>query len=58
MTGYLKLLKCPRCGSGLVDQGEWLACTPCGLRYPVRQGIPVMLPSEAESTAGDNDGAI
>jgi uncharacterized protein YbaR (Trm112 family) len=30
------------------DAAERLVCTGCGLRYPVRDDIPVMLIDEAE----------
>ena len=29
-------------------EGEQIVCLQCGLRYPVRDGIPVMLVEEAE----------
>jgi len=44
------LLVCPQCKGGLaeVDGGQSLLCDRCKLRYPVRAGIPVMIPAEAE----------
>lgn len=43
----LEIMICPECGGGLDDRGEALVCRECGLHYPVRDGIPVMLPEEA-----------
>ncbi|HVV31298.1 MAG TPA: Trm112 family protein [Mycobacteriales bacterium] len=49
----LELLVCPKCHSGLnVNEAEQtLDCRndggDCGLRYPVRDDIPVMLIDEA-----------
>ena len=31
--------------------GEWILCTKCGRRYPVRDDIPVMLVEEAKLPA-------
>jgi hypothetical protein len=44
----LQFLVCPRCKQELVPAEEGLDCIACGLRYPVRNGIPVMLPDQAE----------
>ncbi|MBL7071311.1 MAG: Trm112 family protein [Candidatus Omnitrophica bacterium] len=44
----MKLLVCPACKSSVRLEGEKIACTNCGLRYPIRNGIPVMLIDEAE----------
>jgi uncharacterized protein YbaR (Trm112 family) len=52
----LDILACPNCHSELRvdDAAERLVCTGCGLRYPVRDDIPVMLIDEAEQgTPGD-----
>jgi uncharacterized protein YbaR (Trm112 family) len=51
----LEVLVCPKCHSPLAvnDPGQTLDCTDtaepgsCGLRYPVRDDIPVMLIDEA-----------
>jgi len=43
----LAIMACPACHGTLEDRGETLACTACGLAYPVRDGIPIMLPEEA-----------
>ncbi len=50
----LKILACPACKTAVVLEGERLVCTnpSCGLRYPIREGIPVMLVEEAEKPAG------
>jgi len=45
----LAILVCPAC-RGAVEHKErrhLIVCTECGLRYPVRDGIPVMLVEEA-----------
>ena len=47
----LAIIVCPECRSDLEaqesPQGEELACTGCGLAYPVRDDIPVLLVDEA-----------
>lgn len=58
MSGILELLRCPRCGSGVREEGAWLVCTPCKLRYPVREGIPVMLAGEAVAVDGEDHGTV
>ncbi len=44
----LQILACPDCRSPVEYRDEKIICKGCGLRYPVRDGIPVMLVSEAE----------
>jgi uncharacterized protein len=45
----LAIMQCPACGGDLeeVVDPPSLRCTHCGLRYPVHDGIPVMLVEEA-----------
>lgn len=47
----LGLLACPKCHGGLVllPGQDGLLCAACGLVYPVRDEIPVMLVEEAEA---------
>ncbi|HJV65043.1 MAG TPA: Trm112 family protein [Geomonas sp.] len=45
----LEILACPKCKGKLLEDGEAVVCEPCGLRYPVRDGIPVLIVEEAES---------
>ncbi len=54
----LDILVCPDCkGSLTVDQdNDELSCDSCGLIYPVRDDIPVMLVEEARRPA-DGDAA-
>ena len=51
----LDILACPACKSPLAvdDPASTLNCTSseCGLRYPVRDGIPVLLVDEATKSA-------
>ena len=44
----LKILACPACRVAVRLEGEKLVCDQCSRRYPVRDGIPVMLMDEAE----------
>jgi uncharacterized protein len=47
--GLLKILACPRCKGAVlpIDGGNAVHCKACQLRYPVRDGIPIMLVEEA-----------
>ena len=50
----LAILVCPN-DRGAIDYREAeevIVCTVCGYRYPVRDGIPVMLIDEAEKPTG------
>jgi uncharacterized protein len=49
----LKILACPKCKTAVVQEGDTIRCTSktCGLIYPVRDGIPVMLIEEAAKPA-------
>lgn len=47
----LDILACPQCKGPLQDDDAFLTCKACGLRYPVREGIPVLLVDEAEKIA-------
>jgi uncharacterized protein YbaR (Trm112 family) len=48
----LEILRCPVTRSRLRQEGDWLVAEVGGLSYPVREGIPVMLPEEARLPAG------
>lgn len=45
----MEILVCPACKGDLEAHEEeaLLECLACGLRYPVREGIPIMLVEEA-----------
>ena len=46
----LEILICPACHGAVEykDRRHLIICTECGLQYPVRDGIPVMLVEEAK----------
>jgi len=44
----MKILVCPACKGNVKLEGDKIVCRKCGLRYPIRNGIPVMLIEEAE----------
>jgi uncharacterized protein len=49
-TDLLDILVCPACHGALLagERQRQLCCLSCGLAFPVREGIPVMLLNEAE----------
>jgi uncharacterized protein len=44
----LDILACPLCKKPVRLEDDRLTCQACGRRYPIRDGIPVMLIDEAE----------
>jgi len=48
----LSILRCPLTRSPLRQEGDFLIAEVGGLRYPVRDGIPVMLIEEAQLPSG------
>jgi uncharacterized protein YbaR (Trm112 family) len=49
----LEILVCPNDRGDIeyVEAEQTIVCSKCGYRYPVRDGIPVMLIDEAEKPA-------
>lgn len=48
----LKILACPLTRSPLKQEGDELVGSVGGLRYPIRDGIPILLVEEAALPAG------
>ena len=48
-TKLLEVLVCPVCKGKLIYSraDQTLTCKPCALVYPIKDGIPIMLQSEA-----------
>lgn len=45
----LKILACPSCKTEVIFKNNRIVCLKCKRRYPVHDGIPVMLIEEAET---------
>jgi hypothetical protein len=45
----LDILACPRCKEKVVldEDGQWLVCGRCAVKYPIEEDIPVMLVDRA-----------
>ncbi|MGD9495276.1 MAG: Trm112 family protein [Armatimonadota bacterium] len=48
----LKILVCPKCKGDLRLEASWLICETCRLKYPVRDGVPIMLIDQAQDLDG------
>lgn len=44
----LDILACPACKGDVELKENKIACKKCGKKYPIKDGIPVMLIDEAE----------
>lgn len=46
----LAILACPKCKEPVEpsDDHRFLICRHCKLKYPVQDGIPIMLPDKAQ----------
>ncbi len=53
---FLDILVCPKTKAPLVQSGDWLYSTDrvTRLRYPIRDGIPIMLIDEAETVSNED----
>ncbi len=50
----LEIIRCPAClGTFDPPTEDDIACTACGLTYPVRNAVPVLLVDEATRPAAD-----
>jgi uncharacterized protein YbaR (Trm112 family) len=55
---FLAQLRCPldpTRNSTLARDGQELVCSRCAVRFPIRQGLPVLVPSEAELPANSRE---
>lgn len=44
------MLACPACHGDLCFETGMLVCVACGRRYPVKDGIPVLIAERAEKS--------
>jgi len=44
----LNILACPACKGDVTERDERIICTQCGRKYPIKDGVPVMLVDESE----------
>jgi len=44
----LDILACPACKADVGLKDEKIVCKQCGKKYPIKNGIPIMLIDEAE----------
>ena len=55
----IEIMVCPDCRGKVTETDDFVKCNSCGKRYPIRDGIPIMLISEAitpeeKQTEADN----
>ena len=56
-SDLLRILRCPACrGELAAPANEEMACLSCGLVYPVRNEVPVLLVDEARRRDGPDEG--
>jgi len=51
----LEILACPKCKGNVESHNKGIVCRRCRLVYEVRDGIPVMLISEAKAFDAERD---
>lgn len=44
----LDILACPACKADILLKDNKIVCTKCGKKYPIKDGIPIMLIDEAQ----------
>jgi len=51
----LKILACPVCKGEVILKDDKIVCPNCLRKYPIKDGIPIMLPEEAETDESKNE---
>lgn len=51
----LKILACPSCKGDVEFKEEEIVCKKCNLKYPIKNGIPIMLIEKAEKWEVEDD---
>jgi hypothetical protein len=46
----LDILACPACKQAVKLEEGKIVCTQCGRKYPIKDGIPIMLIEESEQS--------
>ena len=49
----MEILVCPLSKKTLIQIGDELVCYESGVAYPIKDGIPIMLPEEARKLRKD-----
>ena len=44
----LEILACPACAGEVTFKDNRIVCLKCGRKYPIKNGIPVLLADQAE----------
>ena len=44
----LDILACPACGADVELKNDKVVCIKCGRKYPIKDGIPVLLVDQAQ----------
>ena len=44
----LEILACPACKGDVEQRDEKIVCLQCSRKYPIKDGIPIMLVDEAQ----------
>ncbi len=44
----LEILACPSCKGDVELKNDKIVCVKCGLKYSIKDGIPIMLVDEAQ----------
>ncbi len=44
----LAILACPACKADVKLEGDRIVCVKCGMRYPIKDDIPIMLIDQAQ----------
>lgn len=57
LDSLLPLLACPRCGARLNPHPSQVVCAGCSTAYPLRNGVPVLLPETIEE-AGTGEASV
>lgn len=45
----LTILACPKCKQKVRQDGDWVVCDVCRLKYPIHENIPYMTADDAVS---------